>query len=338
MRPMRKGRGERLRSTLELVATRMMPRLTPIGFPAATDIDFSAIASLSPGTLNNIGDPTIPGLERRNVKDLEWEVVQILAELFRAPPEDRWGCVTSGGTEGNLYGLYLARTRFPDGVVYFAETAHYSVAKAAHLLGLDAVPVPADERGALDYRAFGAAVGERAGRPAIVVATVGTTMTEAVDDVSAIRAALAAIGVGPDRRHVHVDAALAGMPLALMGHHSSCDLGGDVDSLSISGHKFLATPEPCGVLITRRSHRNRVARAVSYIGGVDATIAGSRSGHTVLQLWWALRSLGLAAHRRRAERARAVAAHALQRLTEVGWEAWRHEHAFTVVIKAPSRR
>ena len=39
-----------------------------------------------------------------NVKDLEREVVRILADLFRAPPDDRWGCVTSGGTEGNLYG------------------------------------------------------------------------------------------------------------------------------------------------------------------------------------------------------------------------------------------
>ncbi len=110
-----------------------------------------------------------------------------------------------------------------------------------------------------------------------------------------------------------------------------------MDSLTICGHKFLATPEPCGVLITRRSHRDRVARAVSYIGGVDATISGSRSGHTVLQLWWALRSLDLAAHRRRAEKARAVAAHTLHRLTEAGWAASRHEHAFTVVIKAPSR-
>ena len=57
----------------------------------------------------------------------------------------------------------------------------------------------------------------------------------------------------------------------------------------------------------------------------------------MLQLWWALRSLDLAAHRKRAQQARAVAQHALDRLTEAGWKAWRHEHAFTVVIKAPSR-
>lgn len=334
------NRTEELRPTLKAVAARMLPQVTPIGFPASTDIDFSAIAPLSPGTLNNIGDPTVPGLEQRNVKDLEREVVRILADLFNAPPRDRWGCVTSGGTEGNLYGLYLARTHLPDGVVYFADTSHYSVAKAAHLLGMPAQVIPADAGGELDYARFGEAVAANGDRPVIVVATVGTTMTEAVDNVAAISLMLDRAGVPAHSRYIHVDGALTGMPLALIEEemHPSCDLGDRVDSLSISGHKFLATPEPCGVLITRRRHRDRIAQAVSYIGGVDATIAGSRSGHTVLQLWWALRSLDLHQHRRRAERARTVAAHAVRRLNERGWEAWRHPHAFTVVIKSPSQR
>ncbi|HZG90003.1 MAG TPA: histidine decarboxylase [Pseudonocardia sp.] len=331
---MSRDRSEELRPMLKAVAARMLPAVTPIGFPAATDLDFSAIAPLAPGTLNNIGDPTVPGLEHRNVKDLEREVVAILADLFRAPRDDRWGCVTSGGTEGNLYGLFLARTQLPNAVVYFAETAHYSVAKAAHLLNLPAYAVPATDHGELDYGQLSRAVGANPHRPAIVVATVGTTMTEAVDNVAAIRLTLDQAGV-PDS-YIHVDAALSGMPLALSGGHVSCDLGGHVDSLTISGHKFLATPEPCGVLLTRRRHRDRVAQAVSYIGGVDATIAGSRSGHTVLQLWWALRNYDMTAHRKRAEDARDVARHTVRRLTAEGWTAWRHPHAFTVVIKSPS--
>jgi histidine decarboxylase len=336
---MTRERAEQLRPMLKAVAARMLPPVTPIGFPASTDIDFSLIAPLSPGTLNNIGDPTVPGLEHRNVKDLEREVVGILGDWFQAPRHDRWGCVTTGGTEGNLYGLYLARTYLPDGIVYFAGEAHYSVAKAAHLLGLPAVRVPTRNGGELDYEALAELVNTNRHRSAIVVATVGTTMTEAVDNVAAIKVSLDRVGIPEQRRYIHVDAALTGIPLVLLhGNHPSVNLSevGHVDSLTISGHKFLATPEPCGVLITRRRHRDRVARSVSYIGGVDATIAGSRSGHTVLQLWWALRSLDRSDHQRRAERARAVAAHTERRLTEAGWVAWRHKHAFTVVIKAPS--
>jgi histidine decarboxylase len=319
-----------------MVADRQRPAVTPIGFPKATDIDFGWLAPLAAGTLNNIGDPTVPGLEHRNVKDLEQQVLRILADLFRAPQRDRWGCVTTGGTEGNIYGLWLARTLLPAGVVYHATSAHYSVAKAILLLNLPAVPLPSTDGGEPDYAAFGAAVRAHPGRPVIVVATVGTTMTEAVDNVTAIIRELDAAGVPPEQRYIHVDAALAGVPLALEGH-PSCDLG-VVDSLTISGHKFLATPEPCGVLLTRQEHRDRLARSVAYIGGVDATIAGSRSGHTVLALWWALRSLTLDDHRRRAEKARAVAAYTVERLNGIGWEAWRHGHAFTVVIKSPPQQ
>jgi histidine decarboxylase len=336
---MSRERGEELRPTLKVVAARMVPMLTPIGFPKATDIDFSAIAPLSPGTLNNIGDPTVPGLEQRNVKDLEREVVRILGDLFNAPPRDRWGCVTSGGTEGNLYGLYLARTHLPDAVVYHSDTAHYSVAKAAHLLNMTAVPVPTTEDGEMDYGEFSKALRAHAGLPVVVVATVGTTMTEAVDNVAAITKRLDTVGVPADKRYIHVDAALTGIPLALEDGdlHPSCDLGAQVDSLTISGHKFLATPEPCGVLLTRQRHRDRVARSVSYIGGVDATIAGSRSGHTVLQLWWALRSVDEKGHRRRAEKARTVADYAVRKLQDSGWEAWHRPRSFTVVLKSPSQ-
>jgi histidine decarboxylase len=335
---MSRERGEELRPTLKAIAARMLPNVTPIGFPKSTDIDFSAIAPLSPGTLNNIGDPTVPGLEQRNVKDLEREVVRILGDLFNAPPRDRWGCVTSGGTEGNLYGLYVARTQLgDDAVVYHSTSAHYSVAKAAHLLGMTAVPVETTQDGELDYGELSKALRANAGLPAAIVATVGTTMTEAVDNVAAIVKRLDTVGVPADKRYIHVDAALTGIPLALEDGqlHSSCDLGGQVDSLTISGHKFLATPEPCGVLLTRQRHRDRVARSVSYIGGVDATIAGSRSGHTVLQLWWALRSVDEKGHKRRAERARSVADYALRRLQDRGWEAWHRPRSFTVVLKSP---
>jgi histidine decarboxylase len=89
------------------------------------------------------------------------------------------------------------------------------------------------------------------------------------------------------------------------------------------------------VVLTRRSYRDRVARIVPYIGGVDATIAGSRSGHTVLQLWWAVHSVGLEGHRRRALEACRTAMYAERELAAIGWPAWRHSHASTVVIARP---
>src|SRR5262249_50090245 len=65
------------------------------------------------------------------------------------------------------------------------------------------------------------------------------------------------------------------------------------------------------------------------------TISGSRSGHAPLLLWYALRTLGIEGLRRRADECRRLAAYTMKRLVETGWEAFRHDHAFTVVLRTP---
>jgi histidine decarboxylase len=160
-------------------------------------------------------------------------------------------------------------------------------------------------------------------------------MTEAVDCVHTIRQVLRDAAILD--AYVHADAALAGIPLALLdpAHRPGLDMADGADSVAVSGHKFIGSPYPCGVLITRRTLHERMARPVDYIGGVDATITGSRSGHAPLQLWYALNRLGRDGLRRRAEQARALAAYAVERLDAVGVPAWRHPHAFTVVLPTP---
>ena len=58
-----------------------------------------------------------------------------------------------------------------------------------------------------------------------------------------------------------------------------------IDSISTSGHKMVGTPMPCGVLVARRPHVERVASAVSYLRSNDTTLMGSRNGHAVLAIW-----------------------------------------------------
>jgi histidine decarboxylase len=78
-------------------------------------------------------------------------------------------------------------------------------------------------------------------------------------------------------------------------------------------------------------------RLVSYTGSLDETVTGSRSGHAPLMLWWAWQVWGLDGLRQRAATARALAAATTARLDAIGWPAWRHPLAFTVVLDRPSR-
>ena len=171
----------------------------------------------------------------------------------------------------------------------------------------------------------------------MLVVTAGTTTTEAVDDLTACRAALRSAGV--TRLWVHTDAALAGVPLALSPAPPPAvrlDIPGRPDSLSLSGHKFLGALTPCSVLLLRPG--SAASRVLPYTGDADVTLEGCRSGHAVIQLWWVLHTRSDRALAARAEACRDLAAMATERLRRAGIRAWRHPHAMTVVIPRPPER
>lgn len=309
-----------------------------IGFPAGSDIDWRPLSDMfTRGLLNNLGDPDTDGLYPRHVKDLEREAVDMLADLFRAPIGDRWGYVASGATEATLYGLKLARGLHPGAVVLHSAAAHPAVPKAVGILAMPSVVLHADEHDVMDYQDLADQVRLRRDRPVIVVANAGTTMSEAVDDVRAIRKVLDDAAVPVGRRFILVDAALSGIPLALLDPavRPGFDFTDGADCVLVSGHKFLSTPMPCAVVVVKASTR-ALAPAVSYTGSPDTTIASSRSGHAVLAVWYALSILGQDGLAARADQCRDLAAHLHRRLEQIGWPAWRLPHAMTVTLAAPS--
>ncbi|MFI7578330.1 histidine decarboxylase [Micromonospora sp. NPDC049497] len=303
---------------------------TSIGFPGAVDLDHTEVMTrLGSRLWNNIGDPVDDG-GVVHTRALEGAVITWIADLLAMPPADRWGYVNSGGTEGNLSALHAAHQRDPTARIYYSTAAHYSVPKVVRLLGARGVPVKAQPDGEMDYTHLAAQLRRRRCWPAIVVATAGTTMTEAVDDTGHIRAVLDEHGAAG---YLHVDAALSGIPLALDGLLRLDDTSG-ISSIAISGHKFLGTPTPCGVVLIRdhlRTHGSRVA----YTATADTTITGSRCGLAAALLWHAIAAHGREGHRWRATQARRLAAYTTDRLNLIGWPAWRHPHAFTVVLPTP---
>lgn len=324
-----------------------------IGFPVARDVDFTLLHPLHVGLVNNIGDPESSGRWPSHTHDVEVDLVGYFAELFGGTPATTWGYISGGGSsEGILHGMWLGREHQRGARVYHSSAAHYCVAKAARLLGLDDVSVvAADRSGAMDLDALARAVRPHRDRPVLLVATLGTTMTEAIDDLPGIHDVLNTAGV--PGRYVVVDAALSGPSLALDGGPGtellaprdapgpgrSVTPGGWADGVCFSTHKSFGTPHVGGVVLTRREHVAQIARPVDYVATVDATVGGSRSGQTAVELAHALDVIGgpgwqVDRFRARARTAREVAEHAETALRGIGWPAWRHPHAWTVVLDA----
>ncbi len=305
-----------------------------LGYPAARDFDFSIFKEYLHYPINNIGDPFIDATFKVTSHEFEREVLEDVAHLMRAPEDNWWGYVTNGGTEGNLYGLYLARELHPNGIVYFSQSSHYSVAKNVHFLNMRHIMIRAQDNGEIDYNDLTETLKVHRDVPAIIFANIGTTMTEAKDDIKTIQTILDDLTI--TNRYIHSDAALCGAIAPFLDPRPAFDFEDGTDSIAISGHKFIGSPIPCGVVLAKKTAVDRIAQSIAYIGTLDTTISGSRNGLTPLFLWYSLRTLGYDGMKKRVNDALALAEYAEQQLCQIGVMAWRNEGAITVVFPSPS--
>ncbi len=318
---------ERLNQLLEKITK---ARDTFLGYPVSKDFDYSELYEFLKYPINNLGDPFEDSTYKVQTHEIEREVVNFFAKLFRANPKDYWGYVTNGGSESNLYGLYIAREMYPKAMVYYSESTHYSVKKNIHLLNIPSIVIRSQENGEIDYNDLEETLKFNRHKPAIVLTTYGTTMKEAKDDVSKVKGILKKLAI--QDHYIHCDGALAGSFGAFVEPKIPFDFMDGADSISISGHKFIGSPIPAGVIVTRRSLRDRVSKGISYIGSLDTTITGSRNGHSPLFLWYAINKLGIDGLRARYKHSLEVAKYCNQELLKIGVNAWRNPGAITVVL------
>ena len=301
-----------------------------LGYPVSKDFDYSELYDFLQYPINNLGDPFENSTYKVQTHELEREVVDFFAKLFRANPKDYWGYVTNGGSESNLYGLYIAREMYPKAMVYYSESTHYSVKKNIHLLNIPSIVIRSQENSEIDYTDLEETLKFNRHKPAIILTTYGTTMKEAKDDVSKVKNILKRLAI--QDHYIHCDGALAGSFGAFVEPKIPFDFIDGADSIAISGHKFIGSPIPAGVIITKRSLRDRVSKGISYIGSLDTTITGSRNGHSPLFLWYAIQKMGIDGLKARYLSSLEVAQYCKQELLKIGINAWTNPGAITVVL------
>jgi aromatic-L-amino-acid/L-tryptophan decarboxylase len=247
-------------------------------------------------------------------------------------PRSAAGVLVSGGSAANMTALACAREAVAGSmserlVVYCADQAHSSVARAARILGFrpDQVRVlPVDARFRLRPDALVAAMEAdvRAGRePLFVAAAAGSTSTGAVDPLAEIAAICRERGVW-----LHVDGAYGGF--AALSERGHAALAGIelADSVTLDPHKWLYQPFECGCLLVREGHqlldafeivpdylrdaKSGVPREVNF---ADYGMQLSRTSHAI-KVWLSVQYFGVAAFRAAIDRCLDLAAYAQQRI------------------------
>ena len=246
------------------VALRQTSRLDHPGFFAHMDpptpwVTWAATAWAAAANQNLLHPDTAPA-----ARQLESLVLGWLAPAFGMAG----GHMTSGSTLANLTGLWAAREVAGVRRVVASSAAHLSVAKAAHLLGLEMVPVPVDEHQRLCVESLPDL------SDAALVLVAGTVSTGAIDPLQA--------DVDPAWRHV--DAAWAG-PLRLSRHAGLLDGIEAADSVAVSAHKWLYQPKDSAFVMFRDADRSHAAISSGgdYLDAANVGVLGSR-GNAALPL------------------------------------------------------
>lgn len=275
-------------------------------FPATREVVERAWLHTAVENPNHIGCHTLGEAEPAftGTQALEREAVRLCAEeVMRAGPGEVDGYVSSGGTESNIQAMWELRNlwRDEDGVpahavgILCSEDTHYSLHKAADLLGMpiELVPVEPWTR-AMSRAGVDAAVERLRARGVTHVAAVlnlGTTMFGSVDDPAPVFDALDARGL---TFLAHVDAAFGGFvfpftrpdqPLDFRDPHIAC--------ITLDAHKMLQAPYGTGIHLARRGLlAHTTTRTATYVPGLDCTLVGSRSGANAVAVWMILQSWG----------------------------------------------
>jgi histidine decarboxylase len=306
------------------------------GYPLNLAYDYSALLQLLEFSILNMGDPYVDSNYGSHSRVFEKKVLAFFSELYKIAEADFWGYVTSGGTEGNLYGIFLGREVYPNGILYFSEDTHYSIPKAAKLFGIEHVIVQSLPNGEISYQHLQQLLHQNRARPAIINLNIGTTMKGAIDNVDRVLAILEELNI--QNHYIHCDAALSGMMLPFLPGAPQVDFTKPLGSISVSAYKFVGAPIPCGVVLTRKEFVKKVEINIEYIGSKDTTILGARNGHTPLFLWYSLRTKGYQGLRQEVETCIQNARYLFERLEFMHHPCLLNSYSTTVYFQKPPEK
>ena len=169
-------------------------------------------------------------------------------------------------------------------------------------------------------------------RDAIFIASFGTIMTSAKDNINSIKNIFEKYAVN---HYIHADAALDGMIIPFVKTNIPFKLSQGVDSISISGHKLIGSPIPCGVALIHKSYVKKNT-PIEYIKSFDCTVSGSRAGLAALILWYAIKTKKRAGFAAFVNASLERAANYSQLFNDANIPAWRFEDAITIVLPKQS--
>lgn len=247
----------------------------------------------------NVGDPGL----FPNLIELEKEYISELGSLLSN--DDAKGMVVSGGSEANILALWTARTLAKEHQrdVIVSETCHFSFDKAANLLGLNLIKIPADSNHKIRLDLVKKAISDNTMALVGIAGTTGSGVMDPIEELSKI-------AVEKDI-YLHVDAAFGGFIFPFIKDSAPFDFRLEgVKSITMDPHKMGRSVIQAGCIIYRNKKvLDAVQIPVTYLSGghtKNNSILGTRSGASIAAAWMVYNYLGIEGYQKGADKVMAL--------------------------------
>jgi len=260
----------------------------------------------------NLGDPELcPG-----TKEIESRFIAFIATLLHAP-KTSVGQIVSGGTEGNITAMWIAKMFSGKREVLLPQSAHFSFQKIASLMDMKLIEIPLTKEYVLDVTQLKKKIGKET---AAVVGLAGSTELGTIDPIPELSEVCS-----DEHIFLHVDAAFGGFVIPFLKelHYKvpqfDFTLEG-VSTISIDSHKMGYSAIPLGTLMIRQKHwLESISVESPYISSEkQAGILGTRSGAPVAAAYAVAQYLGFEGYKKMVKSCMDVARYTEKRITELG--------------------
>jgi len=339
-----KNRDYRHNAVLGLPASYLDPEVFYHDAPFLKDAPFLSTMIANP---NHIVCHTLHDSESafEGTHQIEIELINLCAEEIFGGQEAAYdGYVASGGTEANIQAIWILKNYFMETAgprhdeiaLVFSQDAHYSMPKAARLLGLRTVQLAVDT----DTRAILPSsmqaiddVRKKGVKHFIVIMNMGTTMFGSVDDIDQVGDWLDEMAIS---YRMHVDAAYGGFVYPFAVESSAFTFQNPrINSFTLDGHKMLQSPYGTGMFITRKGFMDyALTEEANYVKGKDYTLVGSRSGANAIAVWMIMRTYGSEGWKEKVRRLLAKTDRLCSQLDDLGIRYFRNPHMNIITIRA----
>lgn len=252
---------------------------------------------------NNLGNWSIKKPQTLTAK-AELNLIKLFRKYYQC--NNIIGHFSSGSTEGNIYASWLGRNylkqRFKLScnqiILIKSDLAHYSIDKAADLVGVDLIRTSIDQQefnlDLLYLQKQITKLYQKGYRGFLLPLTLGYTVTGTDDDYLAVCQFATKFMQKHKNCHffIWLDAAFSGISKIFTEVNFKPFQHPLIQLISTDFHKFLAIPYPAALLMYRQTLLQYIQKDIPYIDQLDTTLLGSRPGINVLSSWLTLKGFG----------------------------------------------